>query len=421
MTDISDELSLELRKEVIEKTIEIIRSHYVFPEKGEQIAKVLQEREKNGKYDGLQTVSAFSQTLRKDLHEISQDGHLGVFYWPDKAERLRNISEEEADPEEWYRHYQGRNHGLVEARYLTGNVGYLDIRIFAPLSKAKQPAISMMRYISNCDALIVDLRENLGGDPYLVQLIESYFFEGQPKLLLTFFKRTSESYEQIYTIPALPGKRLSTIPLYILTSRTTFSGGEDFSYTLKNHGRAVIVGENTRGGAHSIDERFVCDNFVMHIPSGYPIHPETNSNWEAVGVEPDIPVSRENALSVAHIHAIETLIEREESEEKKRRHRFDLEKVKTMYSPAEVTDGILSNYLGKYRDYNVELQDSTLHIMMREEGIAWKLVPMGEGCFVIENDDEYNVRFDTDASGDVNALVFIHWNRDRESRIAKLA
>jgi hypothetical protein len=89
-----------------------------------------------------------------------------------------------------------------------------------------------------------------------------------------------------------------------------------------------------------------------------------------------------------------------------------------MYSPFEMTDEDLSKYVGTYRDYEVELQNSTLYILNDAQRIAWNLVPMSENQFLIENDYEYNVRFDTDESGNVNALVFLHWYNNREIRIA---
>jgi len=36
----------------------------------------------------------------------------------------------------------------------------------------------------------------------------------------------------------------------VLTSATTFSGAEELSYDLQQLGRATVVGEHTKGGAH---------------------------------------------------------------------------------------------------------------------------------------------------------------------------
>ena len=419
MVRVSKKVTPAVRDTVIEKTIEVIRSQYAYPEQGTRIADAIQEKMASGRYSDLTTVSDFCSALDDDLYKVSQDRHLGVLYSPEEAARLRGLPPGDEDPDGWFAQFRIDNFGLVRAEYMSGNVGYLRIDVFAPLSLAKNAAISMMECISNCDALIIDVRNNGGGDPYLVQLIESFFFEGKPKLLLTFYKRKSDGPEQIYTIPHLPGKRLDTVPLYILTSRRTFSGAEDFSYTLKHHGRALVVGEPTGGGANTIDDKVLHDDFVIYIPSGYPTHPKTGKNWEGIGVEPDIAVASEKALGVAHVHALQTLIEKSSDEERVRRLNFELERVRAAYSRVDVPREKLSKYVGTYGEYYVDLRDSALTVLSRKDDrICWRLVAISETLFAVEN-DEYNVRFDVDASGRAISLAFVHWKQDRENAIGR--
>ena len=415
---VSEKISDDVRDRVIEKTIEIIQKHYAFPEKGAQISGFIQERMDSGRYSDFKTVSEFLSSFNKDLNEASQDLHLVVFHSPDAVIRYKEKPEKE-DPDGWYKHFQMDNFGLVKAEYLAGNVGYLDIRVFAPLLQAKDAAIDMMRYISNCDALIIDVRNCGGGDPHLVQLFESYFFDERPKLLLTLYYRDSDSYEQIRTIPHLPGKKLPTTPLYILTSKRTFSGAEDFSYGLKHHGRATIIGETTGGGAHTIDEKVVHDDFIIHIPTGYPTHPETGANWEGTGVEPHISVPENDALGIAHAHAIESLIERSSDEGKIKRLKYQLDRLKGIYSPIAISKKTLSKYVGTYGSYYVKFRNSRLVVFSnRDERIQWNLTPLNEALFAIE-DDDYNVRFDVDKSGNTVSLVFLHWSQEKENPIKK--
>jgi len=44
------------------------------------------------------------------------------------------------------------------------------------------------------------------------------------------------------------------------------------------------------------------------VPSGRPINPITHTDWEGVGVAPDIKASAKNALDVAQITALKALI-----------------------------------------------------------------------------------------------------------------
>ena len=415
---IKGNLAPETRDKVIQHTIEIVKDHYAFPETGAEIADSIKGKMELGEYSEIETTSALCAKLRDDLTAVNQDKHLAVLYWPEGVEQLTAMKGVD-DGDLWYQRHQMNNFGMIRAEYLTGNVGYLDIRIFAPLSKARDATIHMMSYISNCDALIIDVRNHGGGDPHTSQLIQSYFFDEKPKLLLTLYNRRKDTHEQIRTIPHLPGKRLPSIPLYILTSKKSFSGAEGFSYSLKHHGRALIVGETTGGGAHTIDQMIVYDGFVINIPTGYPTHPETGGNWEGVGVEPDIIVPRDEALAVAHTHAIEALISKESDKARIRKLTFELERVRAMYSPADVPKNTLKEYVGTYGSYSVDFKGPDLCIYSsKEDSIEWLLKPLTKTLFAIENDD-YNVRFDTDDSERGTSLVFLHWTQEEEHPIAR--
>ena len=44
---------------------------------------------------------------------------------------------------------------------------------------------------------------------------------------------------------------------------------------------------------------------MIAVPGGRPINPVTKTNWEGVGVEPDVKVSADKALQAAHLMALE--------------------------------------------------------------------------------------------------------------------
>ena len=85
----------------------------------------------------------------------------------------------------------------------------------------------------------------------------------------------------------------------MLTSAATWSGAEQFSYDLKMLKRATLVGETTRGGAHAGAFHRIDDHFGMGIPEEKPINPFGNTDWEGVGVEPDVKVKAANALETS--------------------------------------------------------------------------------------------------------------------------
>jgi C-terminal processing protease CtpA/Prc len=96
--------------------------------------------------------------------------------------------------------------------------------------------------------------------------------------------------------------------VYVLTSKRTFSGAEEFTYNLKNLKRATIIGETTGGGAHPGGGFRISEHFGMFIPTGRAISPITKTNWEGTGVTPDVNVPADQALLVARIMALKKSI-----------------------------------------------------------------------------------------------------------------
>lgn len=165
-------------------------------------------------------------------------------------------------------------------------------------------ATAAMNFLGNADAIIFDLRDNLGGDPKMVAFLATYLFAG-PTHLSDLYDRKKDTTTQYWTLPFVPGKTMAGKPIFVLTSKRTFSGGEEFSYDLKVLKRATIVGETTGGGAHPVAAHRIDDHFIIGVPFARAVNPTTNTNWEGVGVEPDVKVPAEEALDVAKKMAAE--------------------------------------------------------------------------------------------------------------------
>ena len=181
---------------------------------------------------------------------------------------------------------------------------------FSGSDEACRKAVDAVNDLAGTDAMIIDLRDNRGGGGGVGEVLSSYFFNSKKVQLTGSYYRRTDSINQSWTLPYLPGKRLPYIDLYILTGKRTFSAGEDFSYSLKHLGRATIVGKKTKGGAHPVDVLIVHGAILTQISIGNSVNPVTGTNWEETGVIPDVEVEEEQALHTAHLMALKKVMER---------------------------------------------------------------------------------------------------------------
>jgi C-terminal processing protease CtpA/Prc len=199
-----------------------------------------------------------------------------------------------------------QNCSFSKVEILNHNVGYIKFDAFPDPDICGPTAVAAMNFVAHTDALIFDLPENHGGDPSMVDFMVSYMFR-QPTHINDLTSRHENETHQYWTLPWVPGPRLTDQPVYVLTSHETFSGGEEFTFDLKTQKRGTIVGETTGGGAHPVEGMSAGDHFTIGVPFGRPINPVTKGDWEEKGVEPDVKVAAADALSTAEKLAAEKL------------------------------------------------------------------------------------------------------------------
>src|SRR5258708_13637049 len=163
-----------------------------------------------------------------------------------------------------------------------------------------------MGFVAHRDAIIFDLRQKGGGQTAMGTVIATYML-ARPTHLIDIYNRKEDSTTQNWTLSYLPGPRLTKQPVFVLTSKRTFSGAEEFAFDLKNQKRATIVGETTGGGAHPVSGHTVADYFMVGVPFAKSLDPVTKTNWEGTGVEPDVKVPAADALTTAEKLASEKI------------------------------------------------------------------------------------------------------------------
>jgi C-terminal processing protease CtpA/Prc len=317
--------------------------------------------------------------------------------------------EVEADPERMARYVEmarRTNYGFERVERLKGNVGYIDLRRLYPSEYGGETAVAAMNFVANCDTLIIDLRQNCGGYPSMVQLIISYLYDPKPRPINTFYYRPTDDTQQFWTFPHVPGRRRPDIPVYVLISRATGSAAEELAYDLKCMDRATLVGETTSGAAHPVTKEIIAEEFDVRLPYGRPINPVTGTDWEGMGVEPHIAVRPEEALKVAHLDAVEHLAAKCQDEAEKRDLVWLLEIIRSDYSPVVLDEAALSRCAGEYGKRRFFVEDGGLFYGHQDFPESWKLVPMSETRFRLDEDVKFEFLMDQDGRASVARIYF---------------
>ncbi|MFJ9549000.1 S41 family peptidase [Streptomyces erythrochromogenes] len=283
-------------EEIIERALERIGAGYVFPEKAVDIDAAVRRRLAAGEYDGLDE-RALCETVTAHIQEVCPDKHLRLL-WVEEPQSL-DPEDQDAGRAAFLALLEAENHGVRRVERLEDGVTLVDLRLISTAEEGAAVIGAAMQLAARGSALVLDLRACRGGSPEGAAMWCSYFFPDDQVHLNDIYERRTGTTRQYWTVAHLPAPRFLDRPVYVLTSALTFSGGEDVAYTLQAHGRAVVVGETTRGGAHPTDRHAVSEHVLVAVPAARTINTVTGGNWEGVGVVPDIAVPADQALDAA--------------------------------------------------------------------------------------------------------------------------
>jgi hypothetical protein len=313
MPDTSDQADMPMTaassQQLLDSLIKEVNNSYVFPDIAKKADLLLREQQQRGAYASITSARQLSEALTRDLQDVTNDKHLRVIY-SEKAIPI-NKPDGKRTPEDAARQLarmRSNNFGVEKIEHLPFNIGYLELAGFAPANHAADTLAAAMAVLAHTDALIIDLRKNGGGDAATVALLAGYLFDTRAHLN-DFYNRKGSRTEQRWTADVMPALRYGAQKdVYILTSKDTFSAAEDFTYALKNMKRVTVVGETTGGGANAGDDFRLLPNFSAFVPYSRAISPITKTNWETVGVTPDVNVSADNALKTAQAAILKKMV-----------------------------------------------------------------------------------------------------------------
>lgn len=294
----------ERNKQILE-IADKINEYYIFEDVANQLSKKLKSEIDLKTFDNL-TDAEFAKSLSSYLTKNGNDLHFNVLYRPGKEEE-KAVNEKEllqkydAINKQW-------NYGFDKVMRLDGNIGYIEYTGFPEGNKSAQQILdATMNFVSNTNALIIDLRNNRGGDGKMVRLFLSYFFNERIKLS-EIYTRYNNKTEEKYTFKKVNGKKYLDKPVYLIVNNNTISAAEALAYNLQQNKIAKVIGDKTYGAANPVKVFFIGKKYQLFIPISVEKNAVTKTNWEHAGINVDEKVNSEKALIKAQIIALENLL-----------------------------------------------------------------------------------------------------------------
>ena len=162
------------KRVLIDTIAALVENRFVLAERAPAFADSLRARQAAGSYDSLATPAAFADAVTSDLREITGDSHFLM-----RVVEPSDVGEEAQSPlhhpVRLFRLSQREHLGFAKLEWMDGNIGYLDLIRLYPISETKELVDGAMRFLSGADAVIIDLRENGGGEGGSLRYLTRYF------------------------------------------------------------------------------------------------------------------------------------------------------------------------------------------------------------------------------------------------------
>lgn len=296
---------------VVERLAAELEQSFVFPEAGARYAATLRAKRAGGAYRQHATAQAFADAVTGDLQAVHEDRHL----------RLHPPRPAPAGQPDLLRRGPGPESAITKAGWIADKVAYIDFAGF-PGNEATLAALrAFLSAHGEAETLIIDARAHRGGGLDEMDLMFPLLFDKE-QLLVTMDTRLAVEQRQgspiagqrslrmergpetvvrraHYVTPASAPSKLRQAKIFLLTSNRTASAAEHLSLSLKRTGRAVLIGETTRGAGHYGGGVELGGGYAAFIPVGRTFDPDTGQGWEGVGVKPHVEVPADQALEEA--------------------------------------------------------------------------------------------------------------------------
>ncbi|HEY3812057.1 MAG TPA: S41 family peptidase [Caulobacteraceae bacterium] len=302
-------MTADEQRATLEDLAQQLQDNFVFPDAADRYAAMLRANAKSGAYANLTDPKAFATKVTADLQAVAKDGHLRMTIAEERG-LPADLRSKEAMP-------KVDTMGLEETKMI-GDVAYLRFSLFPEDPKVAAAARDFLIAHQDAKAVIIDARKHHGGGLSVMDAFLPLLY-AKETMLVRMDTRASAAgdgplpFKSLHLQPSPksvvradqyvePDTRytgLQHVPVYYLTAHYTASAAEHLAFAFKRTHRAILVGETTRGAGHYGGPIPIGKRFAAFIPVGRTYDPDTNLDWEGVGVKPDVDVPADQALDKA--------------------------------------------------------------------------------------------------------------------------
>ncbi len=356
----------------------------------------------------------FARSVTNQLRAASNDKHLLLFYDSSMVKRVifeRQIGEDWNNAANYSAYLKNkqvgkeRNFEFEKLEILPGNVGYLKFNRFAAFEDAKDVIDASFQFLSNSDAVIVDLRHNYGGHVNSLDWVLSYFLENDD--FMFYRKRRERNPIRYIAFNEKKHEKLTRVPVFVLISPSTASAAEILAHAVQEKNRGLVVGETSWGGAHACSMMVINDAFALLLPRSAIHGAVTNQNWEAIGVKPDIELKDVNAVNETYALALDSLIKTEKDSSKKafQIHARDLLEYKLQRFNQDYKPQNWTEFTGTYKDLEIFQADGRLYVY-NQARVPVEMIPLEKDRFYSVRSSKDILEFLRDKAGRINAVKY---------------
>lgn len=254
-------------------------------------------------YPGMSTTQLYEACA--DMLAELRDGHVNLIaglstsyytkWWSDYPQNY--------DERLVRQYYLGFNaYAMANVRYaiLPENVGYISYPSFE-VSLSPNNIDHILNYFSLCNGIIIDIRNNGGGQMTASEGLARHFFR-ERSLIGYMINKTgpghndfSAPFEQ-YIDPVTDGHFLWDKPVVVLTNRSTFSAANNFASVMQYLPNCKLVGARTGGGSGM--------PISMELPNGWGVRMsavsvlDAKGNVTEFGIDPAVAVDLDPQLAL---------------------------------------------------------------------------------------------------------------------------